>query len=91
MKLFRKKINKKNYESYLEKEVETLRRKIEKAELERDNAIKEKKRSDEILDKYKSEYESLIRDSRKLLEKQKKANKTMDKIISDCKKDLKTS
>lgn len=91
MKLFRKKINKKNYESYLEKEVETLRRKIEKAELERDNAIKEKKRSDEILDKYKSEYESLIRDSRKLLEKQKKANKTIDKIISDCKKDLKTS
>lgn len=91
MKLFRKKINKKNYESYLEKEVETLRRKIEKAELERDNAIKEKKRADEILDKYKSEYESLIRDSRKLLEKQKKANKTIDKIISDCKKDLKTS
>lgn len=91
MKLFRKKINKKNYESYLEKEVETLRRKIEKAELERDNAIKEKKRTDEILDKYKSEYESLIRDSRKLLEKQKKANKTIDKIISDCKKDLKTS
>lgn len=90
MKLFRKKINKKNYESYLEKEVETLRRKIEKAELERDNAIKEKKRADEILDKYKSEYESLIRDSRKLLEKQKKANKTIDKIISDCKKDLKT-
>lgn len=91
MKLFRKKIKKENYESYLEKEVETLRRKIEKAELERDNAIKEKKRADEILDKYKSEYELLIRDSRKLLEKQKKANKTIDKIISDCKKDLKTS
>lgn len=91
MKLFRKKIKKENYESYLEKEVETLRRKIEKAELERDNAIKEKKRADEILDKYKSEYELLIRDSRKLLDKQKKANKTIDKIISDCKKDLKTS
>lgn len=90
MKLFRKKIKKENYESYLEKEVETLRRKIEKAELERDNAIKEKKRADEILDKYKAEYELLIRDSRKLLEKQKKANKTIDKIISDCKKDLKT-
>lgn len=91
MKLFRKKINKKNYESYLEKEIETLRRKIKRAELERDNAVKEKKRSDEILDKYKAEYELLIRDSRKLLEKQKKANKTIDKIISDCKKDLKTS
>lgn len=38
MKLFRKKINKKNYESYLEKEVETLRRKIEKAELEETSA-----------------------------------------------------
>lgn len=90
MKLFRKKINKKNYESYLEKEIETLRRKIKRAELERDNAVKEKKRADEILDKYKAEYELLIRDSRKLLEKQKKANKTIDKIISDCKKDLKT-
>lgn len=91
MKLFRKKIKKENYESYLEKEIETLRQKIKRAELERDNAVKEKKRSDEILDKYKAEYELLIRDSRKLLEKQKKANKTIDKIISDCKKDLKTS
>lgn len=89
MKLFWKKINKKNYESYLEKEIETLRRKIEKVELERDNAIKEKKKSDEILDKYKSEYELLITDSKKLLEKQKKANKTIDNIISDCRNGLK--
>ncbi len=86
--MFQKRINKKNYESYLEKEIETLRRKIEKVELERDNAIKEKKKSEEILDKYRSEYESLIRDSRKLIEKQKKANKTIDNIISDCRNGL---
>lgn len=87
--MFWKKISKKNYERYLEKEIETLRRKIEKVELERDNAINEKKRSDEILNKYKSEYELLIADSKKLLEKQKKANKTINKIINECRSELK--
>lgn len=86
--MFWKKISKKNYERYLEKEIETLRRKIEKVELERDNAINGKKRSDEILNKYKSEYELLIADSKKLLEKQKKASMTMDKIIRDCRNGL---
>lgn len=86
--MFRRKVNKENYVSYLEKEVETLRRKIEQVELERDNAIVEKKRSAEILDKYKAEYELLIADSKKLLEKQRKADKAMDKIINDCREEL---
>ena len=86
--MFGRKVNKENYVNYLEKEVETLRRKIEQVELERDNAIAEKKRSAEILDKYKAEYELLIADSKKLLEKQRKADKAMDKIINDCREEL---
>ena len=86
--LFRKKVNKENYIQYLEKEVETLRRKIKQFELERDNAINEKKRAEDILNKYKTEYESLIADSKKLIEKQKKADKTIDKIISNCRNEL---
>lgn len=81
--MFGRKVGKENYISYLEKEIQELNRKMKQLELERDNAIAEKKKSAEILNKYKSEYESLISDSRKLLEKQKKADKTMDKIISD--------
>lgn len=86
--MFGRKVNKENYVNYLEKEVETLRRKIEQVELERDNAIAEKKRSAEILDKYKAEYELLIADSKKLLEKQRKADKAMDKVINDCREEL---
>ena len=86
--MFGRKVNKENYVNYLEKEVETLRRKIEQVELERDNAIAEKKRSAEILDKYKAEYELLIADSKKLLEKQRKSDKAMDKIINDCREEL---
>ena len=82
-------MNKENYVNYLEKEIETLRRKIEQVELERDNAIAEKNKSAEIFDNYKAEYESLIADSKKLLEKQRKADKAMDKIISDCREELK--
>ena len=87
--MFGRKVNKENYVNYLEKEVETLRRKIEQVELERDNAIAEKNKSAEIFDNYKAEYESLIADSKKLLEKQRKADKAMDKIISDCREELK--
>ena len=86
--MFRRKVNKENYVNYLEKEVETLRRKIEQVELERDNAIAEKKRSAEILDKYKAEYELLIADSKKLIEKQKKTDETMDNIINDYRAEL---
>ena len=86
--MFGRKVNKENYVNYLEKEVETLRRKLEQVELERDNAIAETKRSAEILDKYKAEYELLIADSKKLLEKQRKADKAMDKIINDCREEL---
>ena len=82
-------MNKENYVNYLEKEIETLKRKIEQVELERDNAIAEKNKSAEIFDNYKAEYESLIADSKKLLEKQRKADKAMDKIISDCREELK--
>ena len=87
--MFGRKVNKENYVNYLEKEIETLRRKIEQVELERDNAIAEKNKSAEIFDNYKAEYESLIADSKKLLEKQRKADKAMDKIISDCREELK--
>lgn len=86
--MFSGKANKKYYENYLEKEIETLRRKNKQLELERDNAIREKNRSDEILHKYKTDYELLIADSKKLLEKQKNANKTMDKIITNCRNEL---
>ena len=86
--MFRRKVNKENYVSYLEKEVETLRRKIEQVELERDNAIVEKNKSAKILDKYKTEYESLIADSKKLIEKQKKTDETMDNIINDYRAEL---
>ena len=81
--MFGRKVGKENYITYLEKEIQELQRRMKQLELERDNAIAEKEKSAEILNKYKSEYESLIADSKKLLEKQKKADKTMDKIISD--------
>lgn len=84
----RKKVSKENYVSYLEKDNETLRHKIEQLEKERDNALNEKKKSAEILDKYKAEYESLIRDSKKLIEKQKKAGKAIDGITESYKEAL---
>ncbi len=84
----RKKVSKENYVSYLEKDNEALRRKIEQLEKERDNALNEKKKSVEILDKYKAEYESLIRDSKKLIEKQKKAGQAIDGIAESYKEAL---
>lgn len=84
----RKKVSKENYVSYLEKDNETLRRKVEQLEKERDNALNEKKKSAEILDKYKAEYESLIRDSKKLIEKQKRAGQAIDGITESYKEAL---
>ncbi len=86
--LRKKKVSKENYVSYLEKDNEALRRKIKQLEEERDNALNEKKRSAEILKKYKAEYESLITDSKKLIEKQKKAGKAMDGIAESYKEVL---
>ncbi len=86
----KKKVSKENYISYLEKENETLRRKNELLEKERNHAIKEKERSAEILKKYKAEYESLIKDSKRLIEKQKKAGKAMDGITESYKEALET-
>lgn len=86
--MFWEKQKKNNYEEYLENEIDTLKRKVKQVELERDNAIKQKENYEKNLNKYKSEYELLIADSKKLLEKQKKANKTIDKIISDCRSRL---
>ncbi len=86
----KKRVSKENYMSFLEKENETLRRQIEQLEKERDNAVDEKKRSADILNKYKAEYESLIRDSKKLIEKQKKAGKAIDGITESYKEALET-
>lgn len=87
--MFNKKKVNKNYENYLENEIEILKRRIRQLEIERDNAINEKNKSNDILNKYKTEYELLIADSKKLLEKQKKANKTINKIINECRSELK--
>lgn len=90
--MFRKKNeNTKNYTIFLEKENETLKRKIAQLERERDSANAAQKKSAEILSRYKTEYESLINDSKKLIEKQKNVEKVMDKIVSDCRDDLKKS
>lgn len=84
----KKKINKENYVEYLEKEVDKLKGKIAVIEKERDNALSSKKRTEDMLNRYKKEYESLIEDSKKLVAKQKKTEETMDKIISDCRDEL---
>ncbi len=84
----KKKTSKENYVSYLEKENETLRHKIERLEKERDHALSKKESSAKILNKYKAEYESLIRDSKKLIEKQKKAGQAIDGITESYKNAL---
>ena len=46
------------------------------------------KRSAELLNTYKKEYERLIQDSKKLIQKQKSSEKAVDKIINGLKKEL---
>lgn len=85
---FKRNINIQKYSKLLEKENEDLKQKIQQLEKERDQAISEKKRAIGLLDSYKGEYESLIADSKKLIEKQKQTEKVMNKITEDCKKEL---
>lgn len=83
-----KNINMKNYSYLLEKENETLKRKISHLENERDRAITEKLRMSELLEKYKGEYESLIADTKKLIEKQRESEKVLDGIVDRMKDEL---
>ena len=50
--------------------------------------MKDMKRSSELLNTYKKEYERLIQDSKKLIQKQKSSEKAVDKIINGLKKEL---
>lgn len=78
----------KNYSYLLEKENESLKRKISRLENERDRAITEKVRMNELLEKYKGEYESLIAETKKLIEKQRESEKVMDGIVDSCENQL---
>lgn len=83
-----KNISMKNYRYLLEKENETLKRKISRLENERDRAVTEKLRMSELLEKYKGEYESLIADTKKLIEKQRESEKVLDGIVDSCENQL---
>lgn len=78
----------KNYSYLLEKENETLKRKITHLENERDRAVLEKERMSELLDQYKGEYEALIADARKLIEKQRESEKVLDGIVDGMRGEL---
>lgn len=78
----------KNYSYLLEKENETLKRKISRLENERDRAVTEKLRMSELLERYKGEYEALIADARKLIEKQRESEKVLDGIVDSCENQL---
>lgn len=84
-----KNINMKNYSYLLEKENETLKRKISHLENERDRAVLEKERMSELLEKYKGEYEALIADTKKLIEKQRESEKVLDGIAAGMRGELK--
>ncbi len=83
-----KNINMKNYSYLLEKENETLKRKISHLENERDRAVLEKVRMSELLEKYKGEYEALIADTKKLIEKQRESEKVLDGIVEGMRGEL---
>lgn len=83
-----KNISMKNYSYLLEKENETLKRKISRLENERDRAVAEKLRMSELLEKYKGEYESLIADTKKLIEKQRESEKVLDGIVDGMRGEL---
>lgn len=87
--MFKKKnVNMKNYSHLLEQENVTLKRKIIQLENERDRAIAEKEGAIGILNKYKSEYESLIADAKTLAEKQKRSRDMIDQIIEKYKDEI---
>lgn len=78
----------KQYNILLKAENERLVKQILQLEKERDQAISDKENAIHLLNTYKGEYESLIEDSKKLIEKQKNAEKVMDGIIKDYKNEL---
>lgn len=78
----------KQYNALLKAENERLMKQISQLEKERDQAVSDKESAICLLNTYKGEYESLIEDSKKLIEKQKNAEKVMDGIIKDCKNEL---
>ncbi len=83
--------NKTNYETYiklLKDENEKLYRKIPQLQKDLDHAIAAKEKSSALLNKYKSEYESLIADAKKLMEKKKKTDQEMDRIMESYNNEL---
>lgn len=80
--------NSKKYKKLLKEENDRLAKRISQLEKERDYAVKDMKRSSELLNTYKKEYERLIQDSKKLIQKQKYSEKAVDKIINGLKKEL---
>ncbi len=83
--------NRTNYETYiklLKDENEKLYRRISRLEGERDHADAAREKSTALLNKYKSEYEALIADAKKLIEKQKKTDDAMNKIMETCNNEL---
>ncbi len=83
-----KKVNVQHYNRLLEKENRTLKHKISHLESEHRRAAAEKDRMAQLLEQYKAEYESLISDAKKLIEKQKDSAAAVDAIIDECKKEL---
>lgn len=74
---------KKSYQKFnklLKEENERLTRRVSQLEKERDDAVAEKEDALGLLDKYREEYESLIADSRRLIERQKKLDHVMDEM-----------
>lgn len=71
------------YNTLLKAENDRLTKKMSQLEKELDQALSDKENVIRLLNTYKNEYESLIEDSKKLIEKQKNAEKVMDRIIED--------
>ena len=78
----------KKYKKLLKEENDRLAKRSSQLEKERDYAVKDMKRSSELLNTYKKEYERLIQDSKKLIQKQKSSEKAVNKIINGLKKEL---
>lgn len=86
---FRKnKSDMKQYNTLLKSENDRLTKRLTQLEKERDQAVSDKENAIRLLNTYKGEYESLIEDSKKLIEKQKSSEKAMDKMIEDYKNEL---
>ena len=83
----------KKYKKLLKEENDRLAKRISQLEKERDYAVKDMKRSSELLivvgdGAQTKEYERLIQDSKKLIQKQKSSEKAVNKIINGLKKEL---